>query len=75
MTPEERRKRPEHHVVHDYANLVSSWRLREPHHVAELMRIPTANGHAWHAFSDELPQDVRVLQVQTRRQRDVPPGG
>ena len=50
MTPEERRKRPEHHVVHDYANLVSSWRLREPHHVAELMRIPTANGHAWHAF-------------------------
>jgi len=24
MTPEERRKRPEHHVVHDYANLVSS---------------------------------------------------
>jgi hypothetical protein len=50
MTPEARRKRPEHHVVHDYTNLVSSWRLREPHHVAELMRIPTANGHAWHAF-------------------------
>ncbi|MEO8049670.1 MAG: hypothetical protein ABI833_04575 [Acidobacteriota bacterium] len=50
MTNEERRPRPEHHVVHDYANLVSSWRLREPHHVAQLLTIPTANGHAWHAF-------------------------
>jgi hypothetical protein len=29
MTPEERTKRPERHVVHDCANLVSSWRLRE----------------------------------------------
>lgn len=50
MTPEERRRRPEHHVVHDYANLVSSWRLREPHYITQLLQIPTANGHAWHAF-------------------------
>jgi hypothetical protein len=50
MTPEERRLRPEHHVVHDYANLVSSWRLRDPVYIAQLLNIPTANGHAWHAF-------------------------
>lgn len=50
MTLEERRVRPEHHVVHDYANLVSSWRLREPIYVAQLLKIPTANSHAWHAF-------------------------
>jgi hypothetical protein len=50
MTAEERCKRPEHHVVHDYANLVSSWRLREPDYIVQLMRIPTANSHAWHAF-------------------------
>jgi hypothetical protein len=50
MTLEKRRKRPEHHVVHDYANLVSSWRLRESVYVAQLQKIPTANSHAWHAF-------------------------
>jgi hypothetical protein len=50
MTPEERRKRPEHHVVHDYANLVSSGTLRQPKYVALLLQIPTANSHAWHAF-------------------------
>jgi len=50
MTPEERRKRPEHHVVHDYANLVSSGLLRQPEYVALLLQIPTANSHTWHAF-------------------------
>jgi hypothetical protein len=50
MTPEERSKRPEHHVVHDYANLVSSGLLRQPKYVALLLQIPTANSHAWHAF-------------------------
>jgi len=39
MTPEERRKRPEHHVVHDYANLVSSGLLRQPEYVALLHRL------------------------------------
>lgn len=50
MTPEQRRKRPEHHVVHDYANLVSSGLLRNKTYVAQLLKIPTANSHAWHAF-------------------------
>ena len=50
MTPEERRKRPEHHVVHDYANLLSSGLLRSENFIAQLMNIPTANSHAWHAF-------------------------
>jgi hypothetical protein len=50
VTRDERRKRPEHHVVHDYANLVSSWRLRQSIYVAQLLKIPTANSHAWHAF-------------------------
>src|SRR5580700_5483682 len=49
MMPEERRARPEHHVVHDYANLVSSGLLRQPKYVALLLQIPTANSHAWHA--------------------------
>jgi hypothetical protein len=50
MTDEERRKRPEHHVVHDYANLVSSGLLRSENYIAQLLTIPTANSHAWHAF-------------------------
>ena len=75
MTPEERRKRPEHHVVHDYANLVSSGLLRQPKYVALLLQIPTANSHAWHAFYTNCRKMLRVLQVQTGSQRDVPPGG
>lgn len=50
MTPEERRQRPEHHIVHDYANLVSSGVLRNEAYIAQLLAIPTANSHAWHAF-------------------------
>lgn len=65
MTPEERRKRPEHHVVHDYANLVSSWRLREPHHVAQLLRIPTANSHAWHAFQMNCRKMFEFFKYKT----------
>ncbi len=50
MTLQERRLRPEHHVVHDYANLVSSGLLRDENYIAQLLAIPTANSHAWHAF-------------------------
>ena len=50
MTLEERRLRPEHHVVHDYANLLSSGLLRDKRYIAQLLNIPTANSHAWHAF-------------------------
>ena len=50
MTNEERRKRPEHHVVHDYANLISSGLLRSDTYIAQLLNIPTANSHVWHAF-------------------------
>jgi len=50
MTDEERRKWPEHHLVHDYANLVSSGLLRSEQYIAQLLNIPTANSHAWHAF-------------------------
>jgi hypothetical protein len=50
MTNEERRKRPEHHVVHDYANLLSSGLLRSEKYIPQLLKIPTANSHAWHAF-------------------------
>jgi hypothetical protein len=50
VTAEERRKRRAHHVVHDYANLVSSGLLRNPSYIAQLLKIPTANSHTWHAF-------------------------
>ncbi len=51
MTNEERRKRPEHHVVHDYANLVSSGRLiTDKKSNDELLKIAPVNSHVWHAF-------------------------
>lgn len=51
MTHEERRVRPEHHVVHDYANLVSSGKLvTERVSNDALSRIGGANSHVWHAF-------------------------
>jgi len=51
MTLEERRVRPEHHVVHDYANLVASRLVRtDPKYAALIQAIPTANSHVWHAF-------------------------
>ena len=51
MTPEERRKRPAHHVVHDYANLVSSGLLiTDPKTNDALLKIAPANSHVWHAF-------------------------
>jgi len=50
ITAAKRRKRPEHHVVHDYANLLSSGLLRNEKYIAQLLTIPTANSHAWHAF-------------------------
>jgi hypothetical protein len=50
MKDEQRRKRPEHHAVHDYANLVSSGLLRDAKYTAQLLVIPTANTHVWHAF-------------------------
>ena len=51
MTPEERRKRPEHHVVHDYANLVSSGLLiTDLKSNDALLKIAPVNSHVWHAF-------------------------
>jgi len=51
MTYEERRLRAEHHVVHDYANLVSTGRLvTNPKTNRQLELICGANGHVWHAF-------------------------
>jgi hypothetical protein len=51
MTDQERRPRPEHHVVHDYANLVTSGKLiMDAHTNAALAQIGGANGHVWHAF-------------------------
>jgi hypothetical protein len=51
VTQEERRKRPEHHVVHDYANLVSSGLLiTDPKSNDALLRIAPVNSHVWHAF-------------------------
>lgn len=52
MTDEERRLRPEHHIVHDYANLVSSGRLRETwkYGGVNLQTLGPVTGHVWHAF-------------------------
>lgn len=51
VTLEERRKRPEHHVVHDYANLVSSGLLiTDPEANDALLKIAPVNSHVWHAF-------------------------
>jgi hypothetical protein len=52
MTLEERCKRPEHHVVHDYANLVSSGRIRlaGEHGGVQLQDIAPVNTHVWDAF-------------------------
>ena len=51
MTPAERRKRPEHHVVHDYANLVSSGLLITDRKSNDaLLKIAPVNSHVWHAF-------------------------
>jgi hypothetical protein len=52
MTQEERRKCPAHHVVHDFANLVSSGRIRlkGEHMGVDLLSIAPVNSHNWHAF-------------------------
>lgn len=50
LTPEQRRKRPEHHVVHDYANLVSSGLLLTDRKSNDAPVIPPVNSHVWHAF-------------------------
>lgn len=51
MTQEERRKRPEHHVVHDYANLVSSGLLiTEKESNDRLFGLAPVNSHVWHVF-------------------------
>jgi hypothetical protein len=51
MTHEERRLRPQHHVVHDYANLLSTGRLViDPRINHNLELIWGANGHVWHMF-------------------------
>jgi hypothetical protein len=52
MTREERRLRPEHHVVHDYANLVSVGRLRQHWRWKDvkLGELGPVTGHLWHVF-------------------------
>jgi len=52
MTPAERRKRPEHHVVHDYA-ISSFFRAclsRTGNLTDALLKIAPVNSHVWHAF-------------------------
>ena len=79
MTLEERRLRPEHHVVHDYANLLSSGLLRSEKYVALLLNIPTANSHAWHAFYMNCRKTYEFFHHQKskehfRAQQFVKPG-
>jgi hypothetical protein len=51
MTHEEHCKRPEHHVVHDYANLVSSGLLiTDEESNDRLFKLAPVNSHVWHAF-------------------------
>jgi hypothetical protein len=51
MTADERRRCPEHHVVHDYANLVSAGVLiTTPQFNQDLEMCHWANGHVWHMF-------------------------
>jgi hypothetical protein len=51
MTGEERRLRPEHHVVHDYANLRSSGLLiTDPEWNRRLGELAPVNSHVWHQF-------------------------
>lgn len=67
MTEEEkRRKRPEHHVVHDYANLVSSGKLRlaGKHQGVKLLDIAPVNSHVWHAFYMNCRKMFEFFQYQ-----------
>lgn len=51
MMPLDRNKRLEHHVVHDYANLVVTGRMViDPKINYALELAYGANGHVWHAF-------------------------
>jgi hypothetical protein len=51
MTPEQRRKLPEHHIVHDYANLISSGKLiTDKKSNAALLKLAPVNSHVCHAF-------------------------
>jgi hypothetical protein len=52
MTPFERDKRPEHHIVHDYANLVSSAKIRFSREFkgVKLSDLAPLKTHVWHAF-------------------------
>jgi hypothetical protein len=50
MTDDERRKRPEHHVVHDYANLVSAGRMVVSGSHQGISLVAPVNSHVGHAF-------------------------
>ena len=50
MTREERRARPAHHIVYEYANLVSAGKIRLAGHYQQVPLIPPLNSHVWHAF-------------------------
>jgi hypothetical protein len=50
MTREERRERPEHHVVYDYANLVSSGRMVVSGAHLGVSLVPPVNSHVGHVF-------------------------
>lgn len=80
VTPEERRKRPEHHVVHDYANLVSSgllitdWKSNDA-----LLKIAPVNSHVWHAYYMNCRKMYEFFHYQKskdylRAQQFVKPG-
>jgi hypothetical protein len=50
MTPDQQRQRPSHHVVHDYANLLSSGEMVVSHSHKGQLLIPPINTHVAHAF-------------------------
>jgi hypothetical protein len=80
LTPEERRKRPEHHVVHDYANLVSSGLLITDRKSKDtLLKIAPINSHVSHAFYMNCRKMYEFFHHQKskdylRAQRFVNPG-
>jgi hypothetical protein len=50
VTPDEQRQRPSHHIVHDYANLVSSGQMAvSGNHKGQNLLAPL-NTHVGHAF-------------------------
>jgi hypothetical protein len=69
MTAAERRKRPEHHIVHDYANLVSSGLLITERTSNDfLLRNAPINSHVWHAFYMNCRKLYEFFKYQDKRE-------